>query len=240
MNLFENTIFINLEKRKDRLKHVLNEFKKLNIKGERFNAIQSRYGAIGCSLSHIECLEIAKKRKYKHVFICEDDITFLNPKLLLYNLNKFINNKKIHWDVLLLGGNNNFPYVKINDYCCKISNCLSAMAYIVKEEYYDTLLKNLKDGVNYLINEPFNSSFALDVYWKKLQFKDSWYLLTPLTVIQYENYSDIENKNKNYKDLLLNMDNQISNNQKKIFNFSFSIGNQIQNNKKRFNLGFSS
>ena len=61
MNLFENTIFINLEKRKDRLKHVLNEFKKLNIKGERFNAIQSRYGAIGCSLSHIECLEIANK-----------------------------------------------------------------------------------------------------------------------------------------------------------------------------------
>ena len=31
MNLFENTLFINLDHRQDRLEHAIEEFKKLNI-----------------------------------------------------------------------------------------------------------------------------------------------------------------------------------------------------------------
>ena len=61
MYLFNNTLFINLEHRKDRLEHASREFKKMNIDAERVDAIKHNVGAIGCSMSHIKCLEIAKK-----------------------------------------------------------------------------------------------------------------------------------------------------------------------------------
>ena len=79
MNLFENTLFINLDHRQDRLEHATEEFKKMNINAERVDAIKKDIGAIGCTMSHIKCLEIAKKRDYDYVFICEDDIHFKNP-----------------------------------------------------------------------------------------------------------------------------------------------------------------
>ena len=73
MELLKHTIFINLEHRKDRLEHVLVELKKININApERFNAIKTANGAVGCSMSHIKCLELAKERNYPFVFICEE------------------------------------------------------------------------------------------------------------------------------------------------------------------------
>ena len=62
MELLKNTLFINLEHRKDRLIHVTNELKKLGVNSERFNAVKTAVGAIGCTMSHIKCLEIAKER----------------------------------------------------------------------------------------------------------------------------------------------------------------------------------
>ena len=117
MELLKNTLFINLESRKDRLEHAEAEFKKLGIEAERVNAKKMPNGAIGCTLSHINCLQIAKKRDYEHVFICEDDITFLNPELLKTNLEKFHKNCDFIWNMIVIGGNNVPPYQKLSDYC---------------------------------------------------------------------------------------------------------------------------
>ena len=72
--LFENSLFINLEHRTDRLAHVISELNKMNIPGSRFNAIKTTDGAVGCTLSHIKCLEMAIEAKAPYIFICEDDI----------------------------------------------------------------------------------------------------------------------------------------------------------------------
>ena len=64
MDLFKNTLFINLEQRPDRLEHAQAEFKKMRIDAERVNAVKTKMGAVGCTLSHIRCLELAKQRKY--------------------------------------------------------------------------------------------------------------------------------------------------------------------------------
>ena len=79
MNLFENILFINLKHRKDRLKNSIKQLNLLkkqipNINWERFEAIKHDNGAIGCAMSHLECLYIAKEKNWEHVFICEDDI----------------------------------------------------------------------------------------------------------------------------------------------------------------------
>jgi len=207
MDIFEHTLFINLDHRKDRLEHVEKEFEKMGIQGERFNAIKTASGAVGCTLSHIKCLEIAKERDYEQVFICEDDITFTNPELFKQNIEKFCMNEDIMWDVLIIGGNNVPPYKQYYDYCARVFNCQTTTGYIVKQDFYDTMIKNFKEGVANLMRDPSNKRmYAIDIYWKKLQMENFWYMITPPTVTQYENYSDIENRNLNYDHLLLDMD----------------------------------
>lgn len=207
MDIFEHSLFINLDHRKDRLEHVEKELEKVGIQAERFNAIKTTSGAVGCTLSHIKCLEIAKERDYEQVFICEDDITFTNPELFKTNIEKFCENEDIMWDVLIIGGNNVPPYKQYYDYCARVYNCQTTTGYIVKQEFYDVMIKNFKEGVTKLMRDPNNKRmYAIDIYWKKLQMENFWYMITPPTVTQYENYSDIENKNLNYDHLLLDMD----------------------------------
>ena len=207
MELFKNTLFINLDHRTDRLEHVLNEFKKMDINAERVNAIKMKNGAIGCTLSHIKCIELAKTRGWEQVFICEDDITFLNPELLKKNIESFYENDDIMWDVLIIGGNNVPPYQQLYEYCARVFRNQTTTGYIVKKEYYDVLLANFKESAANLLRNPENKrEFALDIYWNRLQLQDFWYMVTPPTVTQYENYSDIEEKTTNYDFLMLDMD----------------------------------
>ena len=207
MELLKNTLFINLEHRKDRLIHVTNELKKLGVNSERFNAVKTAVGAIGCTMSHIKCLEIAKERGYEQVFICEDDITFLNVEVFKKSLEKFYENKTIQWDVLLIGGNNLPPYDEIGDYCIRVSNCQTTTGYIVKNHYYDTLINNFRESAKNLLREPTNiKQYALDIYWKRLQQINNWYMIVPLTVVQCDSYSDIENRMVDYRALMLDKD----------------------------------
>jgi glycosyl transferase family 25 len=218
MDILQNTFYINLEHRTDRLEHVQNELKKIGINGERFNAIKTKSGAVGCTLSHIKCLELAKERNYEEVFICEDDITFTNPKLFLENLQKFCDNDDIMWDVLIIGGNNVPPYKQYYDYCARVFNCQTTTGYIVKQDFYDIIIKNFKEGLFNLMKNPENKrEYAIDIYWKKLQMENFWYMITPPTVTQYTNYSDIEGRETYYDNLLLDM------NKTWMFNFNEMI-----------------
>jgi glycosyl transferase family 25 len=207
MELFKNTLFINLDERKDRLEHANQQFAIMGINAERVSAIKTQTGSIGCTLSHIRCLELAKQRGYEYVFICEDDITFKNPGLLKTNLQKFYENEDIMWDLLIIGGNNVPPYQKIEEYCARVFYCQTTTGYVVKQHYYDTLLENFRESAKNLMRDPKNhSTYALDMYWKRLQVQDFWYMIIPPTVTQYESYSDIESRTVNYEGAMLDMD----------------------------------
>jgi glycosyl transferase, family 25 len=207
MELLKNILFINLEHRKDRLLSVTTQLQQMGLKGERLNAIKNKNGAIGCSLSHIKCLQIALKNEWEYVCIIEDDIVFTDKTRFFNSLNDFDNNFKEKWDVLILGGNNCPPFNKINENLIKVNNCQTTTGYIVNKNYYSTLISNFKDSVSNLMKEPTNKKqYALDIYWKKLQQLHNWYLLTPLTIHQLDDYSDIENRVTNYKDMMLDVD----------------------------------
>jgi glycosyl transferase family 25 len=198
------TIYINLEKRVDRNIHVINELQKIGFNNiTRFNAIEKDNGALGCSFSHVKCLEIAIKNDYDYVFICEDDILFLDKELFLTNVNTFLNSK-LNWDVVLIAGNNMLPYKPINDYCIQIFNCLTTTGYIVNKNYYNKLLSNYKEGILHMIKNPNEKTkYAIDKYWLKLQQHDSWYLIIPPSIIQKTDYSDIEGKVTNFTKYML-------------------------------------
>lgn len=209
MELLEHTLYINLEQRRDRREHAEAEFKKLGVHAERVNAVKLEACSVGCTLSHIKCIKLAKERKYEQVFICEDDITFTNPELFKEQLTKFYENDDILWDILIIGGNNIPPFQKVESYCARIFNCQTTTGYIIKESYYDTLLANFKESADNLIKYPERKrEFAIDIYWKRLQIQDFWYMLMPSTVTQYESYSDIEKRYVNYEFLLLDMEKE--------------------------------
>jgi GR25 family glycosyltransferase involved in LPS biosynthesis len=215
MNLFEHTLFINLDKRIDRRIRVQKHLQELGIQNaERFVAISTANGAIGCSMSHIKCLELAKSRGWEQVFICEDDFLCKNKTVFLESVRKFQENHKrdrIEWDVLLIGGNNCPPYYnEANvDYCVQITNCQTTVSYVVKKSFYDVLIMNMREGVQQLIREPARKKdFALDIYWKRLQASGRWFLLTPLTITQDVSHSDIEQCTANYDHLMLDLDKE--------------------------------
>ena len=209
MNSIENikhAFYINLESRTDRKEHVEKQLANLGIQANRFNAIKLTNGAIGCSMSHLKCLEIAKQNNWDHILIVEDDIFFLKPELFKNQLNKFLK-KHSKFDVVLIAGNNMPPYQKIDDSCVKVYRCQTTTGYIVKKHYYDTLIANIREGIqNLMKNTDQHILYAIDKYWFKLQERDNWYLITPLTVTQREDYSDIEKRHTNYTRVMIDLD----------------------------------
>jgi len=196
-------MYINLDCRPDRNENVKGQLDKIGFKTyERFKAIQLDNGALGCSMSHLKCVELAKKNNYDSVFICEDDIEFLDPALFLKQMQGFLDSN-INWDVIIVAGNNMIPYTPINNTCIKVFRCQTTTGYIVKNTYYDKLIQNYKDGIQKLMKEPTNNDFKIDKYWFKLQRDDNWYLIIPLSVVQKEDYSDIEKKVTNFQKYML-------------------------------------
>ena len=198
-----HVMYINLDSRQDRKEHVERELKKIDVNDpERFKAINLDNGALGCSMSHLKCIEIAKQREYDYILICEDDIEFLNPELFLTQLNKFLDSN-VSWDVVLIAGNNMLPYKHINNTYIQVYNCQTTTGYIVQKQYYDKLIKNYKEGIQNLIKNPNNNEYKIDKHWFKLQRIDNWFLIIPLSVVQREDYSDIEKKTTNFKKYML-------------------------------------
>ena len=200
----QNVLYINLESRSDRKEHVENQLAIIGLQNfKRFNAIKLENGALGCSMSHLKCLQTAKTNNWDHVLICEDDIQFLDPTLFISQFNAFL---KTHntWDVVLIAGNNMIPYKPIDTACIQVYACQTTTGYIVQSHYYDTLIENYKEGIKKLMLEPQNSKlYAIDKYWTKLQRINNWFLIIPLTVVQRVDYSDIEKKETNFQKYML-------------------------------------
>jgi glycosyl transferase family 25 len=202
----KNIYYINLDSRKDRKMYFENQMKLVGLTATRFNAIKHSIGAIGCSMSHLELLKMAKAKNLDDILIMEDDITFLNPNIFINSLNNFLINNK-NFDVLLIGGNNMGEYTLIDEYNVKIKKCQTTTGYLVKKHYFDILIENIDYGIQNLLKNPRRlNDFAIDQCWNILQLKDDWRLLTPLTITQRADYSDIEKRITNYNRVMLDLD----------------------------------
>ena len=96
--MINNILYINLEKRIDRKKHIEEQLQILKWKGQRFNAYTDPiYSARGCAKSHVGCLELAKEKNWNHILVLEDDVKFTNPELFLIQLNKNFYEKSIYY-----------------------------------------------------------------------------------------------------------------------------------------------
>lgn len=199
--------YINLLHRSDRKEEIENELRSIGLENiPRFNAISMPNGRIGCTMSHLKCLEIAKQQNWSHVLIVEDDLQFLEPAMFTNQINKFLSSG-VKWDVILLAGNNLPPYSRIGDYAVKVMQCQTTTGYIVNGHYIETLIENIREGLQRLIREQEKHYYyAIDKYWFRLQQKDKWFLITPLTVTQRAGFSDIEQKKTDFTKAMTDLD----------------------------------
>jgi glycosyl transferase family 25 len=204
----QHAFYINLASRPDRKDHVEKQLHSIGIHSfTRFNAIKMTNGAIGCSMSHLQILQLARKENWNHVLIVEDDILFTNPAVFVTQFDAFLSNHSNDCDVVLVAGNNFGDYTTVDSTCVQITKCQTTTGYLVQRHYYDKLIHNIKTGLLHLMREPHNHRlYAIDKFWFQLQGIDKWFLITPLTVTQREDYSDIEQRATNYSQVMLTLD----------------------------------
>ncbi len=200
MDLNKYHYYINLDSRPDRRFVCEEELKKIGIdKPNRFPAIKTKQGIVGCGMSHLQVIMNAKKQNYPYVAIFEDDVLFKDPQETLEKINRLYMHE---WDVLMLSGNSFKPYTPYNEDAIQVKRCYTTGAYIVRKHFYDKLIENLNTGLKLLITTQNRNNYSLDVYWMKLQQEFKFFLIRPLKVIQRPGHSDIENEKVNYTNLM--------------------------------------
>jgi GR25 family glycosyltransferase involved in LPS biosynthesis len=193
--------YINLEHRTDRKQHIENMISRIpffeNIK--RMEAIPNKRGDIGCSLSHIKCLNDLLAKNKEYYLIIEDDFFILNDA----NFNRFVDEfEQIkymdNWDVITLTPRGD---TNINNYILnfnRIENNQTASGYIIKHRFIETLLTYFNNGVSGLIQNGDPNIYALDQCWKPLQRTSNFIYYKHIFAGQLPGQSDIEHKYVDY------------------------------------------
>jgi GR25 family glycosyltransferase involved in LPS biosynthesis len=211
-----NQIYIiNLQHRKDRWEACMKQLNRYNIRNYvRFDAIKpdlnqidpvqysqnnlridTNYirGSLGCKLSHLNIIKHAKQNNIEQILILEDD--FLMSENFIHKFNSTmqkVKKKNLSFDMLYLG----FSVVRSDPYIDtditnlkKLKNCHTTHAYMLNKHFYDTI-----------INEIETCYCEIDVCYANLQKKnENIYGISPCLIGQRESYSDILNKNVDYK-----------------------------------------
>ena len=207
--LLENVYYINLKESKDRRIETEEELRKMNWKFQRFDGIKVKDGRIGCCLSHLKVIEMAKQNNLEYVVVVEDDIQFSEPEKynnMLINFKDFMNSNNVEYDVLLFAATipDKINGIKpITNHIYKAYACFTTTGYIVKRHYYDKLIENYKESIQLLINYSNIDAGCIDVNWIKLQGPGNWFILMPRTINQRPSHSIIQNTFVNYSSMLL-------------------------------------
>lgn len=190
-----HVMYINLDSRTDRKELVEEELAKVNCTFERVPAIPHTHGLIGCALSHIECLKLAKERGLPRVMIVEDDLQWIGDvNLALEKL------KDQEFDVAVLSGVFDVAVkpIRVDDIFVRSVKSQTTAAYICQQNYYDTLIRNIEEGIHLMESGLHPDKCAIDQHWKVLQVRDNWVFALPTLGIQRPGYSDIQQKNVDY------------------------------------------
>ena len=178
-------LYINLDKRTDRRKHIENQFNDFkNV--ERVEAIDTcdTNGYYGCVQSHLKALKLAKQKGYYEVLICEDDFEWIDKSKFIYPIYQF--------DICMLDCDV-VDSSKISGCYVKINWGLRCGGYIIKQHYYDTLINCFTESYEKLKKNFIRDNYH-DVYWIVLQKKDNFIIQKPKIGKQLAGYSDIKKK----------------------------------------------
>ena len=194
MEKVHRIVYINLARRTDRRAEMEAELQLLQAppaKVERFEAVEHAEGLIGCGLSHLAVIRRAREQQWPNVLVFEDDFCASVDAAQLEARLQDIFSLPGGFDVFMLAYNivpaDSAPPLGI----VPTRNAQTTSAYLVHSDFYDTLIRNLEEGVALLQSEPHRHwDFALDQYWKRLQPEARWYRANPRAGFQRASFSD--------------------------------------------------
>jgi GR25 family glycosyltransferase involved in LPS biosynthesis len=215
-NKFDKIYYLNLDSREDRKNRIEDHFNKFKITAERISGFvitpkqaleyngdrelddhnkKLAPARVGFSLAQLQAIKQAKEMELKNVLIFEDDAFILEEHIESFKEALKELEYLPKWDMLFLGANVLSPIKQLSPHIGKLTGAYCTHAYAVNSHFYDYLLgydfKQFKAFDEYLFNEMRNPN-------------NNIYTVLPITAIQYESYSDIEGKNVNYRDVLIN------------------------------------
>lgn len=212
-NLFDNVYCLNLDKRQDRWSKVSYQFSNLDIKVQKWKAIDgsliedelydlynpdkitgeeaSKRGivenknALGCLLSHLEIIKDAKKNGYNKILVFEDDVIL--DKEISFKIKKSLN---LEWKILYLGASQfNWKGIEFQNDFYYSKETLGTFAYAMDSSIFDEVIDLLE-----------NEKKSVDNLFSIIQNKHYKYCFTylPNVVISDVSESDIR-ADKNFK-----------------------------------------
>lgn len=198
-DFIDKIIYINLNKRTDRKEQIEKELNDFGLDYERFEAIEiPNFGILGCGLSHLAVLKIAKEKNYENILILEDDFTFLVSKEEFYNQITDFFKLNLDYDTCFLSYHCTKNEELNNGIVNKIVESQSASGYIVHRKYYDKLIELYEYAMPLLEQTKQHWIYANDQVWKQLQQKDNWYYFIKRIGKQANGYSDNAMSHVNY------------------------------------------
>ncbi len=169
-----NCFYINLDRRIDRRMQIEMEFARMGISAERFRAITHSVPPVGCLMSHLSVLKLARARNYPQVCVFEDDFEFLVSK---EEYAAIIGKIPSDADVVMLGWYL-FDTAPYDATFGKVLKATTTSGYIMRRQFYDTAIQTLEEGLR-LFQEHIReidaiSKYSIDQYWCRIQPSAKW------------------------------------------------------------------
>ena len=199
-------LYINLDKRKDRMNEIIDEFQKLGVNPSDLIRIPAVYtpenGAIGCFMSHIKALQ---KSIFdfpgQNILICEDDLHFpFSAEETLEKMRNFVKDPLFdRRDVWMISNNPNKMEDTHDSDVKRLIEAQMSSGYVANTKYLKKILDEYLQALKaFQESGKWSWEYCNDQCWKPLQKVDKWYSIKPNIGVQRESFSDIENKKVNY------------------------------------------
>jgi glycosyl transferase family 25 len=186
-----HSFFINLDRRPDRRIQFEGECVRMGIECERLPAVTHPVPALGCLLSHLTIIKLARDRGYEKVCIFEDDFEFLVSKEEFGNV---LISLPPNADVVMLG----YYLVDtapVNDTFGKVLAATTTSGYIVNRAFYNTLIRTLEEAVSLfkanLRTYDVIARYSIDQYWRRIQPTANWFYTLKRVGKQRAGFSDL-------------------------------------------------
>lgn len=193
MQYIDKVVYINLDKREDRLVHMKSLLDTYNISAIRYPAIKHDYGLYGCGMSHLNVLKMARDNQWKNVLILEDDILFTPLCIEFERMLSKLFEEGPEFDVCMLDVNLQRSEPIEQDWLLKVRYAHCAGAYIVKSHYYQKLIDLYEWALPNLLSSGMHWIYANDAVWQQLQETDNWITFKDQICKQMSGYSDTKN-----------------------------------------------
>jgi len=198
LNQFVDNVYcINLRKRKDKLTHMLEQFKKIDldsfkiirgVDGEKLKINDSniKKGEVGCLRSHISILQDAIDRGYEKIAVFEDDIIFCDDFEKRFEY--FSKNVPDDWEIMYLG-------VDLPPILTPVTMVKPMIFRVWKSKGCFAMILNNKNGLfQNIIDISKNEEKTIDTYIENLFPKIKSYVFLPTFVKLLDIKSDILDK----------------------------------------------